>query len=1352
MKRLILAILLLPLILFAQKESYNWYFGNKAGISFIPDINNPRVLKDCPVGFGYASATISDKDGNLQFYTNGDSILNRNHRSMTNSFKMTTFFSNAEGATIVPVVNKLKMYYVFLTDSLAKSGLWYSIVDMAGEYGNGVVSVFMRKISGSRKSSIEAVKHENNRDIWLVTKDYLTDRFCSYHLTKEGISDSVVSNFNATTGIQYFLNSTTDGSRLATASYNDSSFYLFDFNKQTGVVSNKIHLKSYDFDRPTAVEFSYNSSKLYIDCLTYSNTGRIYQLDLSSGDSATIVNSRTLLDDNTQTGNYDAIQIGPDHKLYASYHGSSYLSVINNPDLFGTNCNFQRNGIFLRGSTCYLDLPDFIYDYLHYGVGGTPKVCENETIYLYADYGNGAVYNWSGPDGFTSSLPNPFITNAKLSNQGYYVVSITNIPEPVTDSIYVTVSPLFSAYIRCNGDTNICPGTSVILDALPNDAGYSFKWSTGETVKSIKVSKEGTYTVSISNVSGCTVTASITIHVLEQFNARIISSGKRKCFGDTLLLKAHPSDSGYKFIWSTGDTTPEISINKSKIISLSIISKYGCISKVTQSFVFNDLPVFSLTPRKTASICEGQTLKLSIKEIDPNLKFEWSTGDTGKVIFVNQAGIYIVTATNSTDCQSSDSVEVFVLPSVNVSISANGPLVFCFGDSVVLTGEPFIPGTYCSWSNGAVTEKIVVKTSGMYIYTVMNTNGCEYSDTITVKVSSKLTAGISGNKVICQGESTLLYAEPRGSNYYYKWSTGSVAPFIYATDSGYYWVKVYLNATCEDSVGIFIIKSKMPKAEIKIASDRPFCKGTLVLLKAFPRDSNYTYLWSNGEKTQDISISDSGTYYCTVTNEYGCSSKSANLLVQIFERPDAKILISGKKEICKGESVTLVASPTGSGLTYLWSTGETTQSIKVDETGKYTLIVTQNGECSDSDAVEIKVYDLLQPEITGDTLICRGISNKLSVKSDYASYLWSTDETSKEIAVDKEQEYKVTVTDSNGCKGTASIFVKFFRAKLDGLENIDFATVRPNSSSTSFLNIKNTSGVSLKIKNIYLKNSANVFKIKSLLSLPLILDTEQLLKIEILFEPLSTGDYSDFIMFELEEPCNEILFATITGKSDQETFKSLIWLPDTNAKIGDENFCIPIYAKRNKDVKINNKIGFDADISFEPTILLPLDLPNNVVNGKRIVHLEVNDIDFSNEIVKLGEFCCKVFIGEQDKATLYISNFEWKNITFDNEFKNGTLTVVGMCQPGIARLMLSNTFDFEILPNPSSDYITISLINPLLNNRVDEVEIYDMLGVKTTFTPTLSQKAGGYIVDVSGFAPGLYFLRLGDRVNKFIKM
>jgi len=180
----------------------------------------------------------------------------------------------------------------------------------------------------------------------------------------------------------------------------------------------------------------------------------------------------------------------------------------------------------------------------------------------------------------------------------------------------------------------------------------------------------------------------------------------------------------------------------------------------------------------------------------------------------------------------------------------------------------------------------------------------------------------------------------------------------------------------------------------------------------------YTFLWNTGETTQSITKSAAGTYTVTVTDSKGCTTTCSGTLIV---NPNPTCSVSpASAEICSGGSQQFTANPSGgtAPYTFLWSSGETTQSITKSAAGTYTVTITDSKGCTTSCSGSLVVNP--NPTVSINSVACDldGSIVLHSVPSGGTgpyTFLWSTGATTQDITVTAAGTYSVTVTDSKGC-------------------------------------------------------------------------------------------------------------------------------------------------------------------------------------------------------------------------------------------------------------------------------------------------------------------------------------------------
>ncbi len=384
----------------------------------------------------------------------------------------------------------------------------------------------------------------------------------------------------------------------------------------------------------------------------------------------------------------------------------------------------------------------------------------------------------------------------------------------------------------------------------------------------------------------------------------------------------------------------------------------------------------------------------------------------------------------------------------------------CEGTIITLDSGVTDPDATFEWFKDGVlipgenSSTLDVSTTG--VYTVEVTFGaaeCVGSDDILVEFFANPEVDLGEDQIICDGDSTILDATPINiadlDNPTYQWFldgvelVGETSNTLTVTEDGIYTAQVTASGcvgTDEASVGFFA------KPEFDLGEERLLCDEQTIILDATPTNiddlENVTYQWFQdgvaiaGETNSTLSVTDPGLYAAEVTGN-GCLVRDEVNVVPFSFTVD----LGEDVLFCDGDSFEIVPIITGGNpadATYLWSTGETSSTITVNETGTYSVEVTIS-DCTEEDSITVTFQQNPIVELGEDQLKCAQdiiVLNASPSNFDEGevTYAWSVDggiisgETESTLDVTEEGIYSVTVT-AGECTGSDSIEVSFYENK-----------------------------------------------------------------------------------------------------------------------------------------------------------------------------------------------------------------------------------------------------------------------------------------------------------------------------------
>jgi gliding motility-associated-like protein len=583
-------------------------------------------------------------------------------------------------------------------------------------------------------------------------------------------------------------------------------------------------------------------------------------------------------------------------------------------------------------------------------VMGNTTICQGTAVTYSVINVPGTSYSWSNlPVGASFTSANNSVNSHSIAINwgtaapGTYSVLVTpsdacGIAPGTAQTVAISVLPP-PAPLSITGPTVLCQGDVI---TLASSYASDNTWSTGANTSSVSVNAAGVYT--LTALSGCgPLQASYTVGLNPTANASVTPNGPLSfCQGNSVILTSAMSTGNS---WSTGESTPSITVTTTGVYSLTVTTVCGTAVSSTSVNVTPSTITPSITANGPTSFCQGGSVILSSGSGSGN---NWSTGATTPTIMVNAAGVYTLTVSNA--CASASVTQsISIIPATTASITPLGPVTFCQGGSVVLVSNA-VNGN--SWSTGAVSPSISVNTAGIYTLTVAAACGTT-SATQQITVNPLPTAAISvtGSTALCPGTSALLTVSGGTS---YNWSTGQTGNNITVTSPGTYTASATNGCGTVVSLPVTITALALPT--VQVTGGGIICAGDSLLLTA---SGGPGFTWSTGSATPSIYVHSSGTYVVSSANSCGTATASAHVDLAAMDATFNSNVVNGNAPL------TVQFSNLSSGnITHTqWNFGdgsssnESSPSHVFQNAGVYTVSLTvQNANgCTDSYTLNITV-------------------------------------------------------------------------------------------------------------------------------------------------------------------------------------------------------------------------------------------------------------------------------------------------------------------------------------------------------------------------------------------------------------
>jgi gliding motility-associated-like protein len=693
-------------------------------------------------------------------------------------------------------------------------------------------------------------------------------------------------------------------------------------------------------------------------------------------------------------------------------------------------------------------------------ISNDTAICLGDTINIIAS--GGIQFEWLNIDSISNvNISNPNIWPSLTSSYDVIITGGNNCFDTATVNITVNQLPIISA----GNDQDICFGDTTNFTA---SGGVSYLWDFSTEINILTDPNSDvwpidttTYFITGTDINGCSNTDSVVINIMALPDAEA-GPNLWVCPGGSIQLNA---TGGISYTWSPSLTldfatisNPVATPNSSQQYNVAVTDANNCTNYDSVL-----VEVFAAVPTDaggdTLIICENLSITLGGNPTSPSGSiYLWTPStllsndtDSNPIASPIAPTWFFVETTNDT-CSGRDSVFVNLHPSINPD--AGNDQQICIGDSITLIasgGNEYLWTPILNSSGDSILSIDTINNPNSYptdtttfYVTVTDSNGCIGIDSTKITVNPKPNFDLGPNTSICIFDSLSLQAS---DGEIYSWfpnhaidSIGISNPTIFTQVDTTYFVEVTDSNGCINNDSIEISVNPLPN--VSAGLNDTICFGSTTQLIA---TGAINYVWSPTDSLSNPSIpyptadpSINTSYIVVGIDGQGCKNSDT---VEISVLPLPNAFAGSDTSICPGQSTPL--SATG-GTSYKWITNINLTNFLIsnpiadpDSTTQYIVQVTDTNNCQSTDTVMVYVFAPADADAGFNISSCANIPVQLNA-SGGELYNWTPsnyvnhDTINNPLAFpDKDMDFIVEVTDTNGCMDTDTMRITVFTISIN---------------------------------------------------------------------------------------------------------------------------------------------------------------------------------------------------------------------------------------------------------------------------------------------------------------------------------
>lgn len=659
----------------------------------------------------------------------------------------------------------------------------------------------------------------------------------------------------------------------------------------------------------------------------------------------------------------------------------STMAIIDQPGNFTVNA-LGDNGCI--NDTSFVILPDVNFPVFEVQDGFID--CGEDSIQIVNNVSTAGVdFSWTGPGGFSSNDPEPFI----YSSGFYRVVGTTNNGCSVFDTIEVFLNPSIPV-IRFSRDTLDC--NSEFVTITPDiTSNFLFDWRGPDfnaSTPAITVDSAGVYGVTVTDANDANCTARFSVRIIGDYDPPdyVVNTIPLDCDTDSVFINLITQSNNIDFVWSDENgfisTSEDIVVYAAGDYFLETTGANGCENLDTITVVIDTTTLETSLPLVEID-CSDQISVLQVSSPDSIVSYNWYSSDNNfssslQNPEVMASGKYFVEVVGLNGCIKLDST-IVTIDTIAPIVTVNGDrMISCENPQTILSlSSNELSATY-SWvlGDGSIINntELTVNDEGFYSYIVTAPNDCSRVDSVFVEnINTQAFGTLSATEVNCYFDQATVMVSDLQSTTDILWTSPSgnteVLNSFRTTELGFHTVQLTTAEGCITVDSIAVIENRVTPVLPLFLDDTLSCNVPILnyaINLMIPIDS---LIWTRDgamlSREIDLAVTEDGLYEYTVWSENGCTDRKSFSIEIDTIKPEAQLI--GGSVSCNESKLLLQTVLGPEVIDFEWIGPNNFSSTELEpivkDPGLYTILLTGVNGCIDSSIVEV-INDLIPPDVS----------------------------------------------------------------------------------------------------------------------------------------------------------------------------------------------------------------------------------------------------------------------------------------------------------------------------------------------------------------------------------------------------